>query len=65
MSSLKQLKKLADQKPDIMAESDDEEEPGRKPKKMKYDTEKSQLDDSGLYVKFNSPLSLLRISNLY
>lgn len=48
------MKRLADQRPDIMAESDDEEESGRKPKKMKYDTEKSQLDDSGLYAKFYS-----------
>lgn len=46
------MKRLADQNPDVMAESDDEEEPGRKPKKLKYDTEKSQLDDSGLYVIF-------------
>ncbi|KAK7573880.1 hypothetical protein V9T40_011071 [Parthenolecanium corni] len=51
ITSENQLKKLADQKPDIMAESDDEEEPGRKPKKMKYDTEKSQLDDSGLFYR--------------
>jgi hypothetical protein len=49
------MKRLQDQKPDVLAESDDEEEvPKKKSKKMKYNVEDTYLDDSGMYYKSES-----------
>lgn len=42
------LSKITDQNPDVMAESDDETEKVKRPKKVSYDAEKSYLDKSGM-----------------
>lgn len=52
ITSKRQLDKITDQRPDVVAESDDEEPqvPVKKSKKVSYDAEKSYLDETGTYV---------------
>lgn len=57
ITSEKDLAKLSNQKPDVLAESDDENEPIKKPKKLKYSVEDTYLDDSGQYYKSDSSKS--------
>lgn len=45
-----QMANVVDQKPDVVAESEDEDETPR-PKFQKYNKEDSHLDSSGLYYK--------------
>lgn len=49
--SEKQLQKVTDQAPDILAESDNEDDDKPKPKYTRYSTEDSHLDSSGLFYK--------------
>ncbi|XP_065210276.1 pre-rRNA 2'-O-ribose RNA methyltransferase FTSJ3 [Planococcus citri] len=53
ITSKRQLDSISDQRPDIMAESDDEENqiPVKKSKKVSYDAEKSYLDETGTYYR--------------
>lgn len=49
--SEKQLEKMTDQSPDILAESDNDEDEKPKQKYQRYSKEDSHLDSSGLYYK--------------
>lgn len=53
IKNAEELARMVDQQPDIVAEESDEsdDELKLKPKFMKYDTESSKLDSSGLYYK--------------
>lgn len=42
---------VTDQAPDIVAESDNEEDETPKPKFVRYDKDEGHLDSSGLYYK--------------
>lgn len=50
IKTLDHLKTVSDQTPDVLAESEDEEETYL-PKKVRYEKEDSHLDSSGLYYK--------------
>ena len=50
IKTLDHLKTVTDQTPDVVAESDEEEEPIL-PKKVRYEKESGHLDSSGLYYK--------------
>lgn len=54
IKTMDHLKTISDQTPDVVAESDDDEEQAIMPKKMKYDKEDGHLDSSGLYYKDES-----------
>lgn len=51
ITSNKQLEKVTDQAPDVLAESDNEDDGLPKPKYQKYSKDDTHLDSSGLYYK--------------
>lgn len=51
IKNLQQITKITDQSPEIVAESDDEEENVPKKKYEKYSKGEGHLDSSGLYYK--------------
>lgn len=51
ITSDKHLQKVTDQSPDVLAESDHEEDEAPKPKYQRYSKDESHLDSSGLYYK--------------
>lgn len=54
IKTIDHLKSVSDQTPDILAESEDDEEESTIPKRVKYDKETGHLDSSGLYYKDES-----------
>ncbi|XP_051176826.1 pre-rRNA 2'-O-ribose RNA methyltransferase FTSJ3 [Leptopilina boulardi] len=55
IKTIDHLKSVSDQTPDVLAESeDDDDEPSAMSKKIKYDKEEGHLDSSGLYYKDES-----------
>ncbi|KAL1494751.1 hypothetical protein ABEB36_010299 [Hypothenemus hampei] len=51
VKDLEKIKKVVDQAPDILANSDDEDDKAPKNKYLKYDKDEQHLDSSGLYYK--------------